>query len=205
MRSFKVVFLGSANVGKTALVQRIVINRFAPSMEPTIGAAFCSISVTRPDREVRLDIWDTAGQERYSSLASVYYRGADLALVVYDLADGESYGQALAWVAKLKQEALVHCIICLIGTKSDLISPDEYGGQPQFSRATPREVVDAYVQENGLIYYETSSKTGAGVKEMLGDLADRCPRLEDFDRRKNRTVDLSAPTGGEKGSKQRCC
>ena len=34
---------------------------------------------------VKFDIWDTAGQERYHSLAPMYYRGAQAAVVVYDI------------------------------------------------------------------------------------------------------------------------
>jgi GTPase SAR1 family protein len=34
---------------------------------------------------VKLEIWDTAGQERYHSLAPMYYRGAQAAVIVYDI------------------------------------------------------------------------------------------------------------------------
>lgn len=34
---------------------------------------------------IKLEIWDTAGQERYHSLAPMYYRGAQAAVVVYDI------------------------------------------------------------------------------------------------------------------------
>lgn len=34
---------------------------------------------------IKFDIWDTAGQERYHSLAPMYYRGAQAAVVVYDV------------------------------------------------------------------------------------------------------------------------
>lgn len=34
---------------------------------------------------VKFEIWDTAGQERYHSLAPMYYRGAQAAIVVYDI------------------------------------------------------------------------------------------------------------------------
>ena len=42
-------------------------------------------TVSYDNTEVELDIWDTAGQERYRSLAPVYYRGAQAAVVVYDI------------------------------------------------------------------------------------------------------------------------
>lgn len=37
------------------------------------------------DVAVKFEIWDTAGQERYHSLAPMYYRGAQAAIVVYDI------------------------------------------------------------------------------------------------------------------------
>lgn len=66
-------------------------------------------------------IWDTAGQgsagrrlfvlitylsvqknkkkkERYHSLAPMYYRGAQAAIVVYDITSAESFERAQAWV-----------------------------------------------------------------------------------------------------------
>lgn len=43
-------------------------------------------TVTLPDDTiVKFQIWDTAGQERFHSLAPMYYRGAQAAIVVYDI------------------------------------------------------------------------------------------------------------------------
>ena len=82
---FKLVLLGETAVGKSSLVQRYTKDTFTSSQESTIGAAFVTKSVELPQGVVQFDIWDTAGQERYHSLASMYYRGAKTALVVYDI------------------------------------------------------------------------------------------------------------------------
>ena len=51
----------------------------------THTAAFLTQTVNLDDTTVKFEIWDTAGQERYHSLAPMYYRGAQAAIVVYDI------------------------------------------------------------------------------------------------------------------------
>lgn len=50
-----------------------------------ILAAFLTQTIHVNDVAVKFEIWDTAGQERYHSLAPMYYRGAQAAIVVYDI------------------------------------------------------------------------------------------------------------------------
>ena len=50
-----------------------------------LPAAFLTQTVNLDDTTVKFEIWDTAGQERYHSLAPMYYRGAQAAIVVYDI------------------------------------------------------------------------------------------------------------------------
>ncbi|NXR23548.1 RAB5B protein, partial [Cinclus mexicanus] len=82
---FKLVLLGESAVGKSSLVLRFVKGQFHEYQESTIGAAFLTQSVCLDDTTVKFEIWDTAGQERYHSLAPMYYRGAQAAIVVYDI------------------------------------------------------------------------------------------------------------------------
>lgn len=81
----KLVLLGEAAVGKSSLVSRFVNNEFHENKEPTIGAAFLTRKCKLEDRLIKFEIWDTAGQERFHSLAPMYYRNAQAALVVYDI------------------------------------------------------------------------------------------------------------------------
>lgn len=56
-----------------------------------IAAAFLTQTVCLDDTTVKFEIWDTAGQERYHSLAPMYYRGAQAAIVVYDITNPVSF------------------------------------------------------------------------------------------------------------------
>jgi GTPase SAR1 family protein len=52
--------------------------------------------------QVEVAIWDTAGQERFHSLAPLYYRDADAALLVYDITDRDTLERARHWVKELR-------------------------------------------------------------------------------------------------------
>ena len=62
--------------------------------ESTIGAAFLTQTISLDDNTtVKFEIWDTAGQERYKSLAPMYYRNANCAVVVYDITQAVSVSE----------------------------------------------------------------------------------------------------------------
>lgn len=65
---------------------RFVKDQFDSYRESTIGAAFLTQTISLDENTtVKFEIWDTAGQERYKSLAPMYYRNANCAVVVYDI------------------------------------------------------------------------------------------------------------------------
>ncbi|KAI7651828.1 putative rab GTPase Vps21/Ypt51, partial [Hortaea werneckii] len=128
--SVKLVLLGEAAVGKSSLVLRFVNNDFQPNKEPTIGAAFLTQKCQLPSRTIKFEIWDTAGQERFASLAPMYYRNAQSALVVYDVTKKSSLTKARHWVAELQRQASPGIVIALVGNKKDLCEEeDESEGQ----------------------------------------------------------------------------
>ncbi|KAI4189732.1 MAG: hypothetical protein L6R41_001284, partial [Letrouitia leprolyta] len=74
------------NVSQSSLVLRFVKDQFDDYRESTIGAAFLTQTISLDETTtVKFEIWDTAGQERYKSLAPMYYRNANCAVVVYDI------------------------------------------------------------------------------------------------------------------------
>merc|ERR1712111_272057 len=147
------VLLGESAVGKSSLVLRFVKGQFHEFQESTIGAAFLTQTVCLDDTTVKFEIWDTAGQERYHSLAPMYYRGAQAAIVVYDITNADTFERAKQWVKELQRQASPNIVIALSGNKADLTT----------NRIVEYDEASAYAEENGLLFMETSAKTALNV------------------------------------------
>lgn len=83
--SRKIVLIGGAKSGKTALMNFIKTGRFDPNYIATIGMELHSIDNFAGD--VTFKFWDTAGDHKFRGLADGYYFGADLAIVFYPTDD----------------------------------------------------------------------------------------------------------------------
>jgi len=208
---FKLVLLGNASVGKSCLVVRFAKDEFYENQEPTIGAAFMTQTVELDGKGgrdgekaqktlIKFEIWDTAGQERYRSLAPMYYRGAAAAVIVYDVTSKESFEGARSWVQELQglqtQDDLV---IALCGNKIDLLESD-------YPRQVETETARAYAKEAGILFFETSARTGKNVKEVFLEIAKRLPTHKKDRPSTQGGVSLNdRNSGGAAGSQGGCC
>ncbi|KAI4197766.1 MAG: hypothetical protein Q9207_001853 [Kuettlingeria erythrocarpa] len=196
---FKLVLLGESAVGKSSLVLRFVKDQFDDYRESTIGAAFLTQTISLDDTTtVKFEIWDTAGQERYKSLAPMYYRNANCAVVVYDITQASSLDKAKAWVKELQRQANENIIIALAGNKADLVA-----SQPD-KRAITTADAEAYAREAGLLFFETSAKTAENVRDLFTAIARKLP-LEQAGARNMRAgarpgVDLRPEAPGTQGA-----
>eukprot|EP01023_Acetabularia_acetabulum_P064943 TRINITY_DN8533_c0_g2_i3.p1 TRINITY_DN8533_c0_g2~~TRINITY_DN8533_c0_g2_i3.p1 ORF type:complete len:207 (+),score=37.96 TRINITY_DN8533_c0_g2_i3:188-808(+) len=159
---FKVVLLGEGRVGKTSLLFRFVQDKFPERQEATTSANYLSNKICLEDgREVELFIWDTAGQEKFHSLSPIYYRGAQGALLVFDILNLDSLQRVDKWVKELRAMEGAQLQIILVGNKQDL----------GVKRAVTEEQAQGMADLIGAPYIPTSAKTGHGVQQAFSQIA----------------------------------
>jgi small GTP-binding protein len=104
-KAVKLVLCGNAAVGKTSITMRYKEGVFKKVHEPTLAGAYQEKKVkTKTGEEIQLNIWDTAGDERFRSIMPLYYRDAEIALLVFDLTDPESFKGIDYWLGELEEK-----------------------------------------------------------------------------------------------------
>ncbi|GAM24931.1 hypothetical protein SAMD00019534_081060, partial [Acytostelium subglobosum LB1] len=159
----KVVLLGSSDVGKTAIVTRYAEGIFPTRPIPTIGSNFLSKRLNIEGTNMRFQLWDTAGQDRFRSLMPMYYRGAHVAVIVYDVTSINSFDKVKEWVQELRSNTLEDIVLVLCGNKIDLV--DE--------RRVERKVAQSFADQINAMYYETSARKNIGIDHMFMDVATK--------------------------------
>lgn len=145
----KIVLIGDASVGKSALVYRFIHNKIQVDPKATVGITFFRQNLFDPDlgEDYMLQIWDTAGQEKFQSVTTHHYRAADGALLVYDISNEQSFLNLDKWLADLRENTDPNVVVAVVGTKVDL----------EQTRRVSTERAQAYANANGLLHMETSS------------------------------------------------
>ena len=130
-KSYKIVMLGDAGVGKTCIVNRYVKGAFTDT-EATLGSNYSAkvIEIQPPSvmtpLSVKLQIWDTAGGEQFRSLAHIYYKDASAVCLCYDSTSEESYDSLSYWADELRSKSDNNNIVmAIVATKTDWVDRAE--------------------------------------------------------------------------------
>ena len=181
----KIVLLGDIAVGKTSIFQRFIEKDMSKDHNPTIGCCYNFINIEEKDYTKRIELWDTAGQERFHSLAALYYKNAQAALVVYDVTSKNSLSQAQRWIDELNEKANPNILIILAGNKIDLYD----------DRVISEEQGKQFAEEYGLLFKEVSALKNTNIKELFNEIVEKLPTKEMLDKI-NTTGDVTTGPGG---------
>ena len=152
----KFIIIGDAAVGKSNLLLRYTSGQFKEEYQLTIGVEFGSNNVIIGDNTYRIQIWDTAGQENFRSITRSYYKNTACAIIVYEISNKKSFENISSWIEECKNTAPKSILMVLVGNKCDLDN-----------REVTEEEGREFAEKNGMLFFETSAKTGKNVEELF--------------------------------------
>jgi len=187
----KIVVIGEAGIGKSSMSEVYIKNKaIKKEYEHTIGIEFYSKIFDYKRRKYHVFIWDTAGQERFRSITKCYYRDAMGALICFDVANRKTFELVQRYIKDLKNFSPKNISKILVGTCCD-----------KENREIEYDEANNYALEQGLKYYETSSKTNKNINQVFTDIINNvCNKIEIGDIVLDNTSKLS-----EKESYLSCC
>ena len=161
----KIVLLGDAEVGKTAICNIFFGMDYPDLYLASIGHDKIEKRYELNDGEItKLIIWDTPGQERFhsSSLKAINPRVGGCVLV-FDVTNRKSFDNLERWLTEIKEKN-ENIIIFLFGNKID-IDKEKW--------AVKEEEIEEFAKRKGLQYYGVSAKHNMNINYGFDDLANK--------------------------------
>ncbi len=162
----KVLVVGACDVGKTSLVNRLVFRDFV-EVSPTVGVNLAHKVCNGTRGPLKLSIWDLSGHPRFSTLMPRFCSGAVGVMVVFDLSDPTSLGEAATWLKHIQTftDLGQEFVVVLAGNKADL------------PRRVSDEAIERFCADHGVTeYLPCSAKSGENVALVFRTL---CSVLQD--------------------------
>ncbi|CAL8331045.1 unnamed protein product [Lota lota] len=148
----RLVMLGAAGVGKSALIKRFLHDHFETKYTRTVEELHTLQYDTADSGKVRLEILDTSGSYSFPAMRELNIKHSDAFALVYAVDDLESFQE----VGRLHEEILTlkkNALITVVGNKADLT---ENEGRVLFAA----DIMPMVGKEWDSSFVEASSLTG---------------------------------------------
>ncbi|OHT03832.1 Ras-related protein RabJ [Tritrichomonas foetus] len=154
--AIKAILCGNTTVGKTTLLHALTGSNDPLDSSPTLGAGFASVTENFNGQDVSFNIWDTAGQETYRSLIKIYFRGSQLAILVFDISNRSSFEALQSWIDEIRENSSDSCPIVIVANKVDLPN-----------RQVKFEEIATFANDRKLVFVECLAAQGEGINKLL--------------------------------------
>ena len=160
--SYKVIILGLYGVGKTTIINKLMVKESGKEYAPTISVDIKTFQVKVNDKTIQIQIWDCCGNDEFALHTPNLFKNASIAILVYAINDKKSYQDIGQWYNMLLNHCYDHTIF-LIGNKSDL----------EKERKVTIEEAENYKNNyaNIKMFFETSAKNFNNIDKLLENIA----------------------------------
>ncbi|TKY88455.1 hypothetical protein EX895_002443 [Sporisorium graminicola] len=124
---YKLIVLGSAGVGKTALTIQFCLHYFADTCDPTIEDCYRKQTVIDDD-PCMFEVLDTAGQPQFAVLRDQWIRYGDAFLIVFSVTDRRSFDIVESFrtqILRFKDQKAHQVPIIIVGNMCDMVHERE--------------------------------------------------------------------------------
>ena len=153
----KFVIIGDSSAGKSNILLYFNHGKFKEEYQLTIEPSFWLRNIEIKNKIYRLQIWDTTGQEKYRPIIRTFYKNSVCAIVVYNIADRNSFNSIPSWIEECKKQSPKTITMVLVGNVCE--SEDK--------REVSYEEGKNLADKNGIKFYEISSITGENINELF--------------------------------------
>ncbi|XP_020284952.1 ras-related protein Rap-2a [Pseudomyrmex gracilis] len=156
----KIVVMGAAKVGKSAIINQFLYNTFTPKYKRTVEEMHHA-DFTVSGIHLTLDILDTSGSYEFPAMRDLSIKSADAFIIVYDVNDSNTFLEVKTLRAQiLSTKGAVPMVI--VGNKIDLVESEQ-----EVDSESTRELV-TMKWENGFV--EVSAKENLNISQIFKEL-----------------------------------
>ena len=196
----KVVLLGDAGVGKTAIIRRYYEGKFSEILESTYNASFIEKTVQIEKKKLVLELWDTVGQEAYRSLTKIFTKNSKIIILVYDVTSMETFNSLNYWYDYISKEAEGNVILGVAGNKTDLIL--EEGHKEEVSQEEGKNFAEKINASFALISAKESDQE---IKKLFNELISRYLGVKNFNLESKKAIKINNNSNNDENNKSKCC
>ncbi|XP_076296293.1 ras-related protein rapA [Lasioglossum baleicum] len=156
----KIVMMGAAKVGKSAIINQFLYNTFTPKYKRTVEEMHHG-DFNVSGVHLTLDILDTSGSYEFPAMRDLSIKSADAFILVYDVNDANTFSEVETLKAQI-YTAKGAVPIVVVGNKVDLATTER-----AVDTENTRKLVTV-TWENGFV--EVSAKDNTNISQVFKEL-----------------------------------
>jgi len=164
IKRYKILLLGIAEVGKSAMIYRMIHSNFEPEYDPSTQDVY-AFDVVIDEKPAYFLALDPKGEERSSLLLEDWLYDADGFILLYSVGDKKSFGKLKGFYDIIEKDKQANFNLIVVGTKSDL---------PNDKRQVTAEEGKQFADDLKCSFYECSAKEDKNCKEIYTEMGRLC-------------------------------